>query len=110
MTTDLEERMTEAPSVLILGIGNLLWSDESFGVKSLAWLGHRDEFASNDRWIDDAAQGIYRLRRRRDAEIPVIFDAVEYGLTESSLKGVEGVELPRLLGAKKASRHQTWFQ
>jgi hydrogenase maturation protease len=36
--------MEEAPQVLILGIGNLLWADEGFGVRAVEALGREYEF------------------------------------------------------------------
>jgi hydrogenase maturation protease len=40
----------------------------------------------------------------------VVFDAVDYGLPGGSLKRVEGDKVPKFMGAKKVSLHQTGFQ
>jgi hydrogenase maturation protease len=40
----------------------------------------------------------------------IIFDAIDYGLAAGTLKLVEGDDVPRFLGAKKMSLHQTGFQ
>jgi len=40
----------------------------------------------------------------------VVFDAVDYGLAPGTMKVVEGDEVPRFMGAKKMSLHQTGFQ
>jgi hydrogenase maturation protease len=109
-TTDQEKRMAAAPSVLILGIGNLLWADEGFGVRALQTLQRHYAFPSNVRLLDGGTQGIYLVQHIREAEILVVFDAVDYGLRGGSLKRVEGSEVPRFLGAKKVSLHQTGFQ
>ncbi len=102
--------MTEAPAVLILGIGNLLWADEGFGVRALETLHRHYEFPANVRLIDGGTQGIYLVQHIREAEILVVFDAVDYGLPGGTLKRVEGAEVPKFLGAKKVSLHQTGFQ
>ena len=103
-----EERDT--PSVLILGIGNLLWGDEGFGVRALQHLHQHYRFPENIRLLDGGTQGIYLVQEIREADILVVFDAVDYGLPGGTLKLVEGDEVPKFLGAKKISLHQTGFQ
>ena len=98
------------PRVLILGIGNLLWADEGFGVRALEALAARWRFGPNVRLLDGGTQGIYLVDQVRWAEVLVVFDAVDYGLPPGTLKRVEGALVPRFLGAKKMSLHQTGFQ
>jgi hydrogenase maturation protease len=102
--------MVDAPSVLILGIGNLLWADEGFGVRALEVLQRNYEFPANVRLLDGGTQGIYLVQHIREADILVVFDAVDYGLPGGTLKRVEGAEVPKFMGAKKVSLHQTGFQ
>lgn len=102
--------MTASPSVLILGIGNLLWADEGFGVRALETLQQHYAFPPNVRLLDGGTQGIYLVQHIREAEILLVFDAVDYGLPGGTLKRVEGDEVPKFLGAKKVSLHQTGFQ
>jgi len=40
----------------------------------------------------------------------LIFDAIDYGLEPGTLKLIENDEVPRFMGAKKMSLHQTGFQ
>ncbi|MEJ2622095.1 MAG: HyaD/HybD family hydrogenase maturation endopeptidase [Candidatus Thiodiazotropha sp.] len=102
--------MSETPSVLILGIGNLLWADEGFGVRALESLQRNYRFPANVRLMDGGTQGIYLVQPIREANLLVVFDAVDYGLPGGSLKRVEGDQVPKFLGAKKVSLHQTGFQ
>jgi hydrogenase maturation protease len=102
--------MAAEPRVLILGIGNLLWADEGFGVRALETLQRRYEFPQNVRLMDGGTQGIYLVQHIREADVLVVLDAVDYGLPGGSLKRVEGDEVPKFLGAKKVSLHQTGFQ
>jgi len=99
-----------APNVLILGIGNLLWADEGFGVRCVEALAARYRFGPNVTLLDGGTQGIYLIDQVRAADVLVVFDAVDYGLPAGTLKRVEGAEVPRFLGAKKMSLHQTGFQ
>lgn len=101
---------TETPRVLILGIGNLLWADEGFGVRTLEHLHRHYSFPTNVQLLDGGTQGIYLVQNVREADILVVFDAVDYGLPGGTLKRVEGDEVPRFLGCKKVSLHQTGFQ
>jgi hydrogenase maturation protease len=98
------------PRITVLGIGNLLWADEGFGVRCVEALQQRYEFADNVTLIDGGTQGIYLVQEVRDADILVVFDAVDYGLPPGTLKVVEGAAVPAFLGARKMSLHQTGFQ
>lgn len=102
--------MEEVPNVLILGIGNLLWADEGFGVRAVEALNRSFVFASNVTLMDGGTQGLYLIEHVRKADILVVFDAVDYGLAPGTLKLVEDGEVPKFLGAKKMSLHQTGFQ
>ncbi|MET0012359.1 MAG: HyaD/HybD family hydrogenase maturation endopeptidase [Sedimenticola sp.] len=102
--------MAAEPRVLILGIGNLLWADEGFGVRAVETLNRHYRFSENVRLMDGGTQGIYLVQEIREADILVVFDAVDYGLPGGTLKRVEGDQVPKFLGAKKVSLHQTGFQ
>jgi len=96
--------------VLILGIGNILWADEGFGVRAVETLNRQYEFPPHVRLMDGGTQGIYLLQHVQAADYLVVFDAVDYGLAPGTLKLVEGDEVPRFMGARKMSLHQTGFQ
>ena len=102
--------MTAPPSVLIMGIGNLLWADEGFGVRAVEELHRHYAFPENVRLVDGGTQGIYLVQHIREADILIVFDAVDYGLPAGTLKLVKGGEVPKFLGVKKVSLHQTGFQ
>lgn len=102
--------MTDAPQILILGIGNLLWADEGFGVRAVEAMNAQYEFASNVKLLDGGTQGIYLVDYIREADILIVFDAIDYGLVPGTMKLVEGDDVPKFLGAKKMSLHQTGFQ
>ncbi|WP_373509731.1 HyaD/HybD family hydrogenase maturation endopeptidase [Thiocapsa sp.] len=98
------------PAILILGIGNLLWADEGFGVRAVETMQRDWVMPSNVQLLDGGTQGIYLVDRVRTADVLVVFDAVDYGLPPGTMKRVEGDEVPCFLGAKKMSLHQTGFQ
>lgn len=104
--------MNTPPKVLILGIGNVLWADEGFGVRAIETLHRNYEFdpPENVELMDGGTQGIYLVQHIREADILVVFDAVDYSLPGGTLKIVENEDVPKFLGAKKVSLHQTGFQ
>lgn len=99
-----------AEPILVLGIGNVLWADEGFGVRAVAALQAGWEFAPHVQLVDGGTQGLYLLPQVEQASRLLILDAVDYGLAPGTLKLVENDQVPRFLGAKKMSLHQTGFQ
>jgi hydrogenase maturation protease len=103
-------RGDSAETVVVLGIGNLLWADEGFGVRCIETLQQRYEFAPHVQLIDGGTQGLYLIQHVQSATRLLIFDAIDYDLVPGTLKVVENDEVPRFMGAKKMSLHQTGFQ
>lgn len=103
--------MTETTdTICVLGIGNVLWADEGFGVRCIEALQQRYEFADHVQLIDGGTQGLYLVQFVQSASHLLIFDAVDYGLEPGTLHCVEDDDVPRFMGAKKMSLHQTGFQ
>jgi hydrogenase maturation protease len=102
--------MTRDESICVLGIGNVLWADEGFGVRCVEALQRRYEFAPHVALIDGGTQGLYLIQHVQQASRLLIFDAIDYGLPAGTLKLIEDDEVPRFMGAKKMSLHQTGFQ
>jgi hydrogenase maturation protease len=94
----------------VLGIGNVLWADEGFGVRCIETLQKRYEFAPHVQLIDGGTQGLYLVQHVQQADRLLIFDAIDYGLAPGELKLVRNDDVPRFMGAKKMSLHQTGFQ
>ncbi|SFB03399.1 HyaD/HybD family hydrogenase maturation endopeptidase [Azotobacter beijerinckii] len=99
-----------SPNILILGIGNLLWADEGFGVRCVELLNARYRFPDGVRLMDGGTQGIYLVQHVQQADCLIVFDAVDYGLAPGTLKIVRDDEVPKFMGAKRMSLHQTGFQ
>jgi len=96
--------------MLVLGIGNVLWADEGFGVRCVEALKAGWDFADQVQLVDGGTQGLYLLPLVQSATRLLILDAVDYGLEPGTLKQVENDDVPRFLGARKMSLHQTGFQ
>lgn len=96
--------------ILVLGIGNLLWADEGFGVRCVEALAEAWTLPPSVRVLDGGTQGLYLLPYVQQASRLIVFDAIDYGLAPGTLKLVENDQVPRFMGAKKMSLHQTGFQ
>jgi hydrogenase maturation protease len=99
-----------AYDTLILGIGNILWADEGYGIRAVETLNARFEFGLGTRVMDGGTQGIFLLPWVRSATRLLIFDAVDFGLAPGTLKLVRDDDVPCFMGAKKVSMHQAGFQ
>ena len=99
-----------AYDTLILGIGNVLWADEGFGIRTIETLHARYLFPDTVRIMDGGTQGIFLLPWVRNAKRLLIFDAIDFGLEPATLKVIRDDDVPRFMGAKKVSMHQAGFQ
>lgn len=97
-------------NILVLGIGNLLWADEGFGVRALEAMNAKYEFPENVTLMDGGTQGLYLIPSVQESEILIVFDAIDYGLEPGTMKIICDEEVPSYMGAKKVSLHQTGFQ
>lgn len=95
---------------LILGIGNLLWADEGFGVRCVEELNANWEFPEHVRLMDGGTQGMFLLPWISQVSRLLIFDAIDFGLAPGELRVIHDDEVPQYMGAKKVSMHQTGFQ
>ena len=96
--------------ILILGIGNILWADEGFGVRCAEEINNRYRFSDNVKIMDGGTQGIYLVQHVQSADVLVVFDAIDYGLEPGTLKTIYNDKVPKFMGAKQVSLHQTGFQ
>ena len=100
----------DKPKVLVLGIGNILWADEGFGVRAVEAFHQAYKVADNVTILDGGTQGLYLVHYVTEADYLIVFDAIDYGLVPGTLKLVRDDEVPKFTGAKKMSLHQTGFQ
>jgi hydrogenase maturation protease len=99
-----------AKKILVLGIGNILWADEGFGVRALETFNAMYEAPEHVSLLDGGTQGLYLVQFVEEADYLLVFDAIDYGLEPGTLKIVQNDEVPKFTGAKKMSLHQTGFQ
>jgi len=95
---------------LVLGIGNLLWGDEAFGVRALEAFHRAYRVPAGVEVLDGGTQGLYLVHHVTEVEQLLLFDAIDYGLVPGTLRIIQDDEVPKFTGAKKMSLHQTGFQ
>jgi hydrogenase maturation protease len=102
--------MQSAPlDVLVLGIGNLLWADEGFGVRAVEALNEQYAFAPEVSLMDGGTQGLLLLDPVCAAGKVLVFDAIDFGLAPGTLKVLRDRDVPAW-AASKMSLHQQSFQ
>lgn len=102
--------MDSANQILVLGIGNLLWADEGFGVRAVEEFDRRYACGDGVTVMDGGTQGMYLLPHIQDCRALIIFDAIDYGLDPGTVRLIEDKDVPAFMSAKKMSLHQTGFQ
>ncbi|MDK1493911.1 HyaD/HybD family hydrogenase maturation endopeptidase [Sinorhizobium sp. 7-81] len=96
--------------ILVLGIGNILWADEGFGVRAVEQFHKTYEVPDSVTILDGGTQGLYLVQFVNEHDRLIVFDAIDYGLEPGAMKVVLDDEVPKFTGAKKLSLHQTGFQ
>ncbi|MEE4192472.1 MAG: HyaD/HybD family hydrogenase maturation endopeptidase [Halieaceae bacterium] len=95
---------------LALGVGNLLWADEGFGVRCVEALAERYQVPENLTVADGGTQGLYLVDLLREYDPVVIFDAVDFGDQPGSIRVVENDAIPAFVAGRKVSLHQAGLQ
>ncbi len=100
--------MSRAPgSVLVLGVGNILWADEGFGVRCAEVFADAYETPPGVDIVDGGTQGLALVNSLAEAERILLFDAVDADKAPGTLVVARGPDVPRFVAGKKVSLHQT---
>jgi hydrogenase maturation protease len=101
--------MDDRREVLVLGIGNMLWADEGFGVRAVEALNAAVAYPEPDvLLLDGGTLGLNLLEHVESSRRVLVFDAIDFGLAPGTLKVLRDDEVPRW-GARKMSPHQNGF-
>lgn len=98
-----------AQRVVVMGLGNLLWADEGFGIRVAERLYARYHWPEEVDIVDGGTQGLNLLGYVEQASHLLLLDAIDYGLAPGSLRTYAGEKIPAYLSAKKMSLHQNSF-
>jgi hydrogenase maturation protease len=97
-------------TILVLGIGNILWADEGFGVRVVQAMQQTYQFPASVCLMDGGTQGLALIPHVRGLDVLIILDAVDFQREPGTLVELRDAEVPAFLGAKKMSLHQVSFQ
>lgn len=91
--------------VVVLGIGNVLMSDEGIGVHAVEALQQRYQLPDNVEVVDGGTTGMELLPDLHGAEQLIVVDAVRVGQPPATVVRMEGDEVPEFFKTK-LSPHQ----
>lgn len=98
--------MTEDKKILILGVGNILYTDEGVGVKIVEELQKKFSFSENVTLMDGGTLGTRLMGPIMESDILIVVDAVLGGDEPGSVYRLVGEDLRKSL-AFRDSMHQT---
>lgn len=80
--------------ILVLGVGNVLLTDEGVGVRALKELERRYTFPENVELLDGGTAGIELLRHIRNRDYLIIIDCMKCSQEPGTVVRVEGNDVP----------------
>ncbi|UCH09549.1 MAG: HyaD/HybD family hydrogenase maturation endopeptidase [Fidelibacterota bacterium] len=92
-------------NITVLGLGNIMFADEGFGVEAVRRLESRGTISSKVELIDGGTQGIYLLNFVEAADYLLVYDAIIPTEQEVKVYTYRDDELPALV-FRKMSAHQ----
>jgi len=96
-------------SILVLGLGNSIMTDDGFGVEVVKTLSSRYHFRGEVRLVDGGTLGLDLLPFLEDVESLLIIDALDMHDEPGRIFRLQGEEVPRAF-ASKLSVHQMGLQ
>jgi hydrogenase maturation protease len=94
--------------ILVLGVGNILLTDEGVGIRVIERIQERYAFPDNVSVLDGGVLGLSLLGVISEADHLIVVDAVRNGREPGSLYRLEGDQVPKRILAKN-SLHQVDF-
>lgn len=91
------------PHVIVMGLGNLLWADEGFGIRVAERLYAHYHWPEYVEIVDGGTQGLNLLGYVEQASHLLLLDAIDYGLAPGTLQTYAGEKVPSYLSAKNES-------
>lgn len=92
--------------ILILGVGNVLYTDEALGVKAVNTLAKNYTFPDNVSLLDGGTLGLGLMDTLMNCDLAIIIDAVTSGHEPGTMYRLEGDDLRKSMSFSD-SMHQT---
>lgn len=94
---------------LLLGLGNLLNTDDGLGIRALETIRERYHVPEDLRCLDGGVMGLELLSQIEGASHLLVLDAVQTGQAPGTLVRLQGEEVPKVM-SMKLSMHQINFE
>lgn len=98
------------PHVIVMGLGNLLWADEGFGIRVAERLYAHYHWPEYVEIVDGGTQGLNLLGYVEQASHLLLLDAIDYGLAPGTLQTYAGEKVPSYLSAKNESASEQFLR
>ncbi len=105
MTKKKKRKMADTPHIIILGVGNTLFSDDGVGIRVIEKLEKEHDFPDNVSVIDGGVLGINLFGVIADADYLIIVDTVLNNGKPGDIHRLTGKDIPARILAKN-SLHQ----
>ncbi len=93
--------------VLVLGIGDVRWADEGFGVRAVEALAARWSFPDSVTVLDAATRGLHLAPYLGAADAVIVLGAVDFGATPGALRVARDAQAQALIAAEDAAPHHS---
>ena len=97
--------MTELKKINVVGLGNILFGDEGFGVEAMRALEASGTYPESVTFVDGGTQGIYLLEYFEACDALLVFDSIIPREFEPKVYIYRNDELPAFIH-RKMSSHQ----
>ena len=107
----MNEELTirESRRKVVLGLGNLLYHDEGFGIHALKALQDQLILSEKVELVDGGILGMNLLPLIEECSHLLVLDALDAGLPPGTLVELQGEQIPLFTGVR-LSEHQVSFQ
>ena len=99
---------TDAKTVMIIGVGCILYSDEGFGVRIIQKIQERYQFPENVSVVDGGVLGVNLLGVISQPDYLIVVDVIRNKGNPGDIYRLEGDQIPERIRAKN-SLHQVDF-
>lgn len=89
--------------IAVLGVGNILLTDEGIGVRVVEELGRRYAFPENVQLVDGGTQGLWLMSTIHESDHLIVVDAVLNRGEPGTLYRLEREDLPKGIRAKQSA-------
>lgn len=102
----LPSMVTRQDTILVLGLGNILLSDEAVGVRVVEYLrDHHEKETKGLNLMDGGTMGLSLLVAMEDCDAMIILDAAVLGKDAGAVQVFEGQEMDHFLRHRGRSPH-----